>query len=168
MHLGSVLKFSVVLINLVVIVSKPRSQTLISFILFLLLTFLVFGLNVTAILRGTYAWYNLAIAGILLPLGLFVLYRIFIRYKIIRAGDNRVEVVYPVLRKTHPYSIKQITSWRESVVKTGKNSVFKELEINFDNHFRVAIGQKEHTEYDKLVQYLQRKVPGKKATAATK
>jgi hypothetical protein len=116
-------------------------------------------------LRGIHAWYNLVIAGILLPLGLFVLYRIFIRYKIIQAGDNRVEVIYPVIRKTHAYSIKQITSWRESVVKTGKSSVFKELEINFDNHFRVAIGQKEHTEYDKLVQYLQRKVPGKKATA---
>lgn len=150
------------------IVSKPRSQTLISFILFLLLTFLVFGLNVTAILRGTYAWYNLAIAGILLPIGLFVLYRIFIRYKIIRAGDNRVEVVYPVLRKTHSYSIKQIASWRESIVKTGKSSVFKELEIVFDKHFRLTIGQKEHTEYDKLVHYLQRKVPDKKVTAAGK
>ena len=150
------------------IVSKPRSQTLISFILFLLLTFLVFGLNVTAILRGTYAWYNLAIAGILLPLGLFVLYRIFIRYKIIRAGDNRVEVVYPVLRKTHAYTIKQIASWRESIVKTGKSSVFKELEIVFDKHFRLTIGQKEHTGYDKLIHYLQRKVPGKKVTATGK
>lgn len=150
------------------IVSKPRSQTLISFILFLLLTFLVLGLNVTAILRGTYAWYNLAIAGILLPLGLFVLYRIFIRYKIIRAGDNRVEVVYPVFRKSHAYTIKHIVSWRESIVKTGKNSVFKELEIVFDKHFRLTIGQKEHTEYDKLVHYLQRKAPGKKVTAAGK
>ena len=136
------------------IVSKPRSQTLISFILFLLLTFLVLGLNVTA--------------GILLPLGLFVLYRIFIRYKIIRAGDNRVEVVYPVLRKSHAYTIKHIVSWRESIVKTGKNSVFKELEIVFDKHFRLTIGQKEHTEYDKLVHYLQRKAPGKKVTAAGK
>lgn len=150
------------------IVSKPRSQTLISFTLFLLLTFLVFGLNVTALLRGTYAWYNLVIATILLPLGLFVFYRIFIRYKIIRAGDNRIEVVYPVIRKTHAYTVKQIASWRESVVKTGKNSIFKELEIVFDKHFRVTIGQKEHTGYDKLVQYLQRKVPGKKSTAAGK
>lgn len=150
------------------ILSKPRSQTLISFTLFLLLTFVVFGLNVTAIVRGTYAWYNLVIAGILLPLGLFVLYRIFIRYKIIRAGDNRIEVVYPVLKNTHTFTIKQIANWRESVVKTGKNSVFKELEIVFDNRFRIAVGQKEHTEYEKLVQYLQRKVPGKKVAAAGK
>lgn len=168
MHRLSDFNFFVVLIYLIVIVSKPRSQTLISFILFLLLTFLVFGLNVTAILHGTYAWYNLAIAGILLPLGLFVLYRIFIRYKIIRAGDNRVEVVYPVLRKTHAYTVKQIASWRESIVKTGKNSVFKELEIVFDNHFRLTIGQKEHTEYDRLVQYLLRKAPGKKVATTGK
>ncbi|HRE65665.1 MAG TPA: hypothetical protein PLM56_18460 [Cyclobacteriaceae bacterium] len=146
------------------IISKPRSQTLISFILFLLLTFVVLGLNVMAILQRTYAWYNLLIVGILLPIGLFVLYRIFIRYKVIRAGDNRIEVTYPVLKKTRAYTIKQVTGWRESIVKTGKNSVFKELEIVFDDHFRLALAQKEHTEYDKLVQYLQRKAPGKKAT----
>jgi hypothetical protein len=95
-----------------------------------------------AILQRTYAWYNLLIVGILLPIGLFVLYRIFIRYKVIRAGDNRIEVTYPVLKKTRAYTIKQVTGWRESIVKTGKNSVFKELEIVFDDHFRLALAQK--------------------------
>jgi hypothetical protein len=151
-----------------VIVSKPRSQTLISFTLFLLLTFFVLGLNVLAITQNTYAWYNLAIVAILLPIGVFVLYKIFIRYKVIRAGDNRLEISYPVIKKTHGYNIKQISSWRESIVKTGKNSVFKELEIVCDNRLRITIGQKEHTEYDKLVQYLQRKVPGKKVTIAAR
>lgn len=120
------------------------------------------------IVQKTYAWYNLVIVIILLPLGIFVLYRIFIRYKIIRAGDNRLEITYPALKKTQGYNIKQITSWRESIVRTSKNSVFKELEIVCDNKLRITIGQKEHTEYDKLVQYLQRKIPGKKVTAAAR
>jgi len=151
-----------------VIVSKPRSQTILSFTFFLLLTFFVLGLNVVAIMRGGYAWYNIGILVILFPIALFVLYRIFIRYKVIRAGDNQIEIRYPVLRKTHAYSIKEITGWRESIVKTGKNSVFKELEIVCDKRFRITIGQKEHTEYDKLVYYLQRKIPGKKVAAGVR
>jgi hypothetical protein len=147
----------------VVITSKPRSQTIISFTLFLVLTFFVLALNVIAIMRG-YVWYNLVIVALLLPLGLFILYRIFIRYKIIRAGDNRIEVVYPVIKKTHSFTTREVLSWRESIVKTGKSSVFKELEIIFENHFRITIGHKEHTEYDRLVNYLQRKVPGKKVS----
>ncbi|MBX2914845.1 MAG: hypothetical protein KF856_06180 [Cyclobacteriaceae bacterium] len=121
-----------------------------------------------AIVQNTYAWYNLAIVIVLLPIAIFVLYRIFIRYKIIRAGDNRLEITYPVLKRTYGYNIKQIISWRESVVKTGKNSVFKELEIQCDNHLRITIGQKEHTEYDKLVHYLQRKIAGKKVPEAVR
>ncbi|MCW5909608.1 MAG: hypothetical protein KIT62_00965 [Cyclobacteriaceae bacterium] len=150
------------------IVSKPRTQTLISFILFLLLTFTVLGLNLAALVQGAQAWYNYAIAAILLPLGFFVLYRIFIRYKIIRAGDNRIQIIFPVLKRTYDYPVKEIRNWRESVVKTGKNSVYRELEIECDNRFKIALGQKEHTEYDKLVQYLQRKIPGKKVAAGTR
>jgi hypothetical protein len=115
-------------------------------------------------MRG-YAWYNLVIVALLLPLGFFILYKIFIRYKIIRAGDNRIEVVYPVLKRTHSFTTKEVLSWRESIVKTGKSSVFKELEITFENRFRITIGHKEHTDYDRLVQYLQRKVPGKKVSS---
>ncbi|MBX2896551.1 MAG: hypothetical protein KF763_13990 [Cyclobacteriaceae bacterium] len=136
--------------------------------LFLLLTFIVLGLNVMAVIQNVYAWYNLAIVAILIPLAIFVLYRIFIRYKIIRVGNNQLELTYPVLKRTHSYNIKQIISWREHVVKTGKNSVFKELEIQCDNHLRIAIGQKEHTEYEKLVHYLQRKIPGKKVPEAVR
>ncbi|MCE7862953.1 MAG: hypothetical protein DYG99_05355 [Bacteroidetes bacterium CHB5] len=95
------------------------------------------------------------------------MHRIFIRYKVIRAGNNRLEIAYPVLRKTHGFHIRQITGWRESIVKTGKNAVYKELEIVCDNRLRVAIGQKEHTEYNKLVHYLQRKIPGKKIAEGT-
>jgi len=145
-----------------VIVSRPSSQTLISFTLFLLITCIVLTLNVVTIIQDRYAWYNLAIIGILVPIGVFVLYRIFIRYKVIRAGNNRLEITYPVFRKTHGFHLRQITSWRESIVKTGKKAVYKELEIVCDNRLRITIGQKEHTEYDKLVHYLQRKIPGKK------
>jgi hypothetical protein len=123
-------------------------------------------MNVISIINKTSAWYNYVIAALLLPIGLFVLYKIFIRYKIIRAGNNSIDISYPVLRQVEKYSLQSIVAWRENIIKTGKNSVYKQLEILMDNKKRISIGHKEHTEYVRLVQYLQQKVPKKKTAGA--
>jgi len=123
-------------------------------------------MNIIVIVNKTAAWYNYLISLLLLPIGVFVAYKIFIRYKVIRAGNNSVEISYPVMRKTEKHTLQSIVAWRENIVKTGKNSVYKQLEILFDNKTRLSIGQKEHTEYVRLVQYLQQKIPKKKTAAA--
>jgi hypothetical protein len=148
------------------VISKPQPNTLISFSLFLMITVVVFAMNVISIINKTSAWYNYAIAALLLPIGLFVLYKIFIRYKVIRAGNNSIDISYPVLRQMDKYSLQSIVAWRENIIKTGKNSVYKQLEILMDNKKRISIGHKEHTEYARLVQYLQQKVPKKKTAGA--
>jgi hypothetical protein len=148
------------------VISKPQPNTLISFSLFLIITIVVFTMNVISIINKTSAWYNYVIAALLLPIGLFVLYKIFIRYKIIRAGNNSIDISYPVLRQVEKYSLQSIVAWRENIIKTGKNSVYKQLEILMDNKKRISIGHKEHTEYVRLVQYLQQKVPKKKTAGA--
>ncbi len=112
------------------------------------------------------AWYNYLIIALLVPIGGFVLYKIFIRYMIIRMGNNLVEIEYPVLKKTEQYPIKSIVAWRENIIKTGKNSTYKQLEILFDNKKRFGIGHREQTGYASLVQYLQRKAPGKRTPGA--
>jgi len=126
----------------------------------------VLTMNIIVIVNKTAAWYNYLISLLLLPIGVFVAYKIFIRYKVIRAGNNSVEISYPVMRKTEKHTLQSIVAWRENIVKTGKNSVYKQLEILFDNKTRLSIGQKEHTEYVRLVQYLQQKIPKKKTAAA--
>lgn len=108
------------------------------------------------------AWYNYLITSLLVPIFLFVAYKIFIRYKVIRLGNNRVEISYPIMRKHKAYSLQEIVAWKENVVKTGKNSVFRQLEIFFQDKQRVSVGDKEHTEYSRMVQYLNQKVPRKK------
>lgn len=123
-------------------------------------------MNVIAMVNKSAAWYNYLVAFLLLPIGLFVTYKIFIRYKVILAGNNSIEINYPVLRKTEKYTLPSIIAWRENIIKTGKNSVYKQLEILFDNKTRLSIGQKEHTEYPRLVQYLQQKIPKKKTPGA--
>lgn len=148
------------------VVSKPQLNTLISFSLFLVITAVVFAMNVVSIMNDTAVWYNYVIATALLPIGLFVLFKIFIRYKIIRAGNNSIDISYPVLMQTEKYPLQSIVAWRENIIKTGKNSVYKQLEILMDNKKRISIGHKEHTEYARLVQYLQQKIPKKKTAAA--
>jgi hypothetical protein len=114
------------------------------------------------VVASTPAWYNYLMVILLVPIGIFVLYKIFVRYKIVRMGNNQVEVSYPVMRKRRVYSLQEIVSWKENVVKTGKSTVFRQLEIYFQDQQRVSFGDKEHTEYNRVVQYLNQKVPKKK------
>ncbi len=144
------------------VVSRPQTNTLVSFAFFLVITFVVLAMNVISVLRESSAWYNYLIIALLLPIGLFVTYKIFIRYKIIRAGNNQIEINYPVLRSSEKHSLQSVVAWRENIVKTGKNSVYKQLEILFEKKKRISLGEKEHTEYVRLVQYLQQKLPRKK------
>lgn len=110
-------------------------------------------------------WYNYLIIALLIPMGLFVLYKIFIKYQIIRMGNNKISVRLPVLRRFKEYSLENIIAWAENKVKTGKTSSYKELQILFDDGKKIIASYKEHTEYDRMLKYLNQKAPGKKVVA---
>jgi hypothetical protein len=146
------------------IVSKPQISTIISFSLFLLITVAVLVMNILSLVRDpSPAWYTYVIIGLLVPIGLLVLYRIFILYKVVTLGNNKIEIKLPVLKRTRIYPLNEIVSWKEEVVKTGKNSVFKELFIQFEDNRKLSIGEREHTEYKKVIQYLNQKAAKKKS-----
>ncbi|MFM7857981.1 MAG: hypothetical protein ACKO96_40200 [Flammeovirgaceae bacterium] len=143
------------------IVSKPITSTLISFTLFVIITFVVIGMNIYAIqLRG--AWYNYLTIGLLFPIAGFVIYKIFVRYKVLILGNNQIEVNFPVLRQFRKYKLDNVQFWVENQVKTGKNSVYRELVIKFSDGQKVSLSPKESTEYDRTIQYLKQKLPRKK------
>ena len=120
-------------------------------------------MNLVVVMRGELAaWYNYVIVGVLIPIGGFVLYRIFILYKIVRMGNNLIQINYPVLRKEKKYAISDIVAWRENKVKTGKTSEYKELQIMFSDKIKLSMGHKEHTEYPRMVQYLAQKAEKKR------
>lgn len=124
-------------------------------------------MNLVVVMGGQLAaWYNYLVLIVLIPIGVFVLYRIFLRYQILRLGNNQIQIDYPVLRKSQKYSIDQISAWRENKVKTGKNSEYKELQIQFSDRNKLSISHKEHTEYPKIIQYLTQKAPRKRGTSA--
>jgi len=120
-------------------------------------------MNLVVVIQGQLAaWYNYAIVGLLVPIGGFVLYRIFILYKVVRMGNNQIQINYPVLRKEKKYAIGDIVAWRENKVKTGKTSEYKELQILFSDETKLSMGHKEHTEYPRMVQYLAQKAEKKR------
>jgi hypothetical protein len=124
-------------------------------------------MNLVVIINGQLAaWYNYAVVVVLIPIGLFVLYRIFIRYKILRFGDNKIQIEYPVLRQLQKYPLNEIVAWRENKVKTSKNSEYKELQILFADKNKLSVGHKEHTEYHRMIQYLMQKAPKKRDASA--
>jgi hypothetical protein len=145
------------------ITSKPQTSTITSFVFFLLITFVVLGMNVWAVVNTLKpAWYNYAVIGLLTPIAGFVLYKIFIRYKIVRLGNNQIEVSFPVLRQSKKYNLVEVQFWFENQVKTGKNSVYRELVIKFQDGKKVSLSPKESTEYERTIQYVKQKLPKKK------
>ena len=147
------------------ITSKPQTSTITSFVFFLLITVVVVVMNSIAIFRDREAaWYNYAVVVVLIPIGIAVFHKSFVRYKVLKFGNNQIEINYPMLRQTRAYSLDEIDQWIENKVKTGKNSEYKELQIRFTDGEKISVGHKEHTEYVRMAQYLQQKVPKKKAT----
>jgi hypothetical protein len=149
------------------IISKPRLNTTISFVFFLVLTFVVLGMNVWALIQSPQpAWYNYLAIGLLFPIACFVLYKIFIRYKVVRFGNNQIEIALPVLKKTKKYILADVQFWLENQVRTGKRSVYKELVIKFEDGKKLSLSPTESTEYDRTIQYLKQKLPKKKIDIA--
>jgi len=109
-------------------------------------------------------WYNYVILLLLIPIGGFVFYKIFLRYLVIQLGNNQVIIQYPALGKKIRYGVTDISSWKENVVKTGKNSVYRELEIQFTDKRRINFGNREQTEYSRIIGYLNQKAVRKKAS----
>jgi len=87
-------------------------------------------------------------------------------YKIVRMGNNQIQINYPVLRRERKYAINEIVAWRENKVKTGKTSEYKELQILFSDQSKLSIGHKEHTEYPRMIQYLAQKAEKKRTLSA--
>lgn len=144
-------------------VSKPIGSTLLSFVLFLVICYVLIGMSILQLVQDQEpAWYVYLVIIALTPMALFITFRVFINYKVVELGNDQIVVKYTVRRKHKQYRLNQVIQWRELIVKTGKSSSFKELEILFDDKFKLTVGLREYTNYPKVCTYLAKKLPGKK------
>ena len=144
------------------IVSKPKTQTLTALTIFLVLIFAVFFMLLNSLLTDpSYFIVKLILTPVVLVIGLLVLGKLLGAIKVVRIGDNKIEVFYPISRMRTIINVPNVLGWKEEVVKT-KNGEYREVKILYTKKKILKLSNRENTEYDAVVKYLKKKVKFKK------
>lgn len=139
------------------IVSKPRFKTASAVVVFLILVFGSFFLLLDSLLHDqSFFILKLILAPITLVIALLVLGKFLAAMKIVTAGNDKLEIFYPINRDRINLPLKNIKGWREDIVKT-KQGEFKETKILYGKKKVLKLSNKESTEYDQIVKYLYQK-----------
>ncbi len=144
------------------IVSKPKTQTLTALTIFLVLIFAAFFMLLNSLLtEPSYFIVKLILTPVVLVIGLLVLGKLLGAIKVVRVGDNKIEVFYPISRIRTNIQVPNLLGWKEEVVKT-KNGEYREVKILYTKKKILKLSNRENTEYDAVVKYLKKKVKFKK------
>lgn len=146
------------------IISKPKTSTLTSIGLFLLLVFGLAGATIISIKNSAVAyWYHYLFLAILLPLGIGLLIKMIISYKVVLIGKGKMHVRYPARFSQKTHRINNIKQWQEVRIKA-VSGVYQQLEITFNDNNKLTLSKQEHTFYDQVLSYLHQKAAKKKIT----
>ncbi|MFY0607898.1 MAG: hypothetical protein JXR10_14360 [Cyclobacteriaceae bacterium] len=144
------------------IISKPKVNTLTALSVFLVLTFGSFFMLLNSLLSNESIFIlKLILTPVVLVIGLIVLGKLLAAIKVVKVGDMKIQVFYPITRMRVNIPINTVLGWREEVVGT-KNGDFRELKILYTKKKILKLSNKENTEYDAIVKYLRKKVKVKK------
>lgn len=140
------------------IVSKPRYQTLFALGIFLILVFGSFFLLLNSLLKAPEQFFILKIitTPLVLVIGLLVLTKFITAIKVIKVGNNKISIKYLISRSVISLNLSDIKAWHEEIVKT-KQGDFKETKILYGHKKIIKLSNKENTEYDGIVKYLNAK-----------
>ncbi|REE01600.1 hypothetical protein [Marinoscillum furvescens] len=144
------------------IVSKPKTNTLTALTIFLILIFGSFFVLLDSLLSSeSYFIVKLILAPVVLVIGLVVLGKLLGAIKIVKLGDNKLQIFYPISRLKVEVKVPDILGYREEVIAT-KNGEFREVKILYTKKKILKLSNRENTEYDAVVRYLKKKVKVKK------
>ena len=139
------------------IVAKPKRNTLFSLGLFIALAVgMAVYITLLILKSDNPAWYQYVLTTLLYPIGIGLALKVIVGYKSVTIGKNKIEINYPVQFRKLQYDLKDITSWKETSVKTATGT-YKEVAIQFNNKKTLNLSYQEHTDYSKVVQYLKKK-----------
>jgi hypothetical protein len=136
------------------IVCKPKSS--IQTVLFALLA-VAYG--ITFLLVGYVASGGQSLplyVGVVLSITISILFtiKVLMGYKTLTIDKEKMSIKY--LFRTYSFGIQQLTSWEEIEIKTFNNQIFKQVDLVFGQQ-KVSFSGQEHTNYDKLIQFLKKK-----------
>lgn len=140
------------------IISKPKSNTITALTIFLVLVFTSFFMVLNSLLsEQSYFIIKLILAPVLLAIGLLVLGKLLGAIKVVKMGQDTINVFYPITRMRIKIGVKDVLGWREEVIKT-KSGFYREVKILYTKKKILRLSNKENTEYDQVVKYLKKKI----------
>lgn len=140
------------------ITSKPKGNTITALTLFVVLIFIAFFMLLNSLLtHESFFVFKLILAPIVLVIGLLVLGKLLGSIKVVRLGNNRLQIFYPISRLKISVDVPNILGWREEVIKTKKGE-FREVKILYSKKKILKLSNKENTEYEAVIKYLKKKV----------
>ncbi|MDX2305760.1 MAG: hypothetical protein NW226_23335 [Microscillaceae bacterium] len=144
------------------IICKPRSHTLRSIVLFLLICYALLVWLFVRLAQGTQSGIvNLVGIMVLLLIALPLTMRLILRFKYIRAAKGKIEVQYPFLFRKITFKLSDLEEVREEQVKTFQD-VYKELQLKFING-KLNFSKQEYTDYERFKAYIDKNKPRKKS-----
>ena len=146
------------------IVSRPNFNAVFAISLFLIICFTLGIINLNILLKGGTKWYNYLIVAVTLPLGISVLIKQLIGFKIITVGEETFKVARPFLFSGYQFKVKNIESWKETLIDT-KNGQFQEITVVQDTGRKLKLTLQENSNYKQIKDYLQKKAGKKKDKA---
>lgn len=135
------------------IISKPKANTTGAMLLFILILAAIFIYLVSDTSTGNYFILQLAAALLTAGLAVMVSYKLVRNYKTLSLGNEKMEV--KSLAGSKKYAFKEMTSWNEVIVDT-RTVKHKQLSMYFEA-VKISISNQEHTNYEKVSQYLAKK-----------
>lgn len=143
------------------IISKPKPNALLAMGVFIILMLSLGLYALQSLLDGGSAWYQYVVVVTALPLGLILLLRQLLSYKVVYVGDNKVIAKFPFKGSKKESLLKNITYWKEEVIKT-RSAPFRQLELKFES-YTLKLTIQENTYYEQILTYLRRKATKKEA-----
>ena len=142
------------------IISKPKTGTLFSIGVFLILAYGASGYMLYQVIQmQSFATYQLLLLPLTVGIALGVTIKMIIDYKTIVMQNERVDVKFllPIRKR---YYLKNLDFWQETKIKTFSGT-FKELTLRFESRKAVKLSSQEHSNYERIQRYLKKKYPRK-------
>jgi hypothetical protein len=133
--------------------SKPKTTTIFSLSLFLLIAYGV-GIWSWFSIPGDPGWW-ISLPIVCLAVALLVTVKILLGYRVLSVNGDRWQVSKLISRDLR-FTGKDIEWWREIAIKTAGGQ-YKQLHIHAGKGVDVKVSLQEHTEYQKILKILKTK-----------
>lgn len=142
------------------IISKPKVGTLFSIGVFVAASMMGAGYGLKYVYSLKPEWYHYALLLIFGPIGLGLLFRMILKYQIVKMGKGSIEIRFPARFKDTTYKVNDLTHWKETVINTAGGK-YKEVELVFSDKKTINLSMQEHSNYPQVISYLRKKASKK-------